>query len=62
MVEFTIVVDIQGGVGHTDVPEGEARLIVGWLAGVADGCVGCMITDRTVVGWCWIVGGWLVDS
>ena len=50
VVEFAIVVDIQGGIGHADVPEGEAWLIVGWLAGVADGCVGCMITGRTVVG------------
>ena len=43
MVELTVVVDIQCCVSHTDIAEGEARLVVGWLAGVTDSGVDCPI-------------------
>ena len=62
MIQLSVVVHIQGCVSHADVAEGEAGLVVGRFACVADGCVGRLVAQWIVVGLGRVSGGWLVDG
>ena len=50
VIKFTIVVNVECGVGRADVTGSNVWLVVGGLTGVADDSVDCSIAEWVVIG------------